>query len=264
VETAEIVQIEQAISAEQAKFFERSGTIPLSTWDAVVGLQPQAALERLSRVTERPSLPYRVILYEGRDPNAAALADGRVYVSTGMLAWLAPRPQAEDALAFVLAHELAHTTAQHLVDRYRAISQQNLWASVIGAGLAAATANAGETARQLGDLGSKAAALVRDVVVSGFTQDQELEADQLGIRYVLRAGYDPQAALGLLDDFQRFDNPLPFLRTHPYAVQRRAHLARYLAERSERLRQLRQAQPLYPRDSLSWQNLQRQIDALEK
>ena len=118
--------------------------------------------------------------------------------------------------------------------------------------------------------------------MSGYSQDQELEADQLGIRYVMRAGFDPQAALDLLEDFARFENPWPFLRTHPYTAERRAQLARYLSElrgaslppepaavpaapaRAERIRQLRQVQRQYPDGSVSWKNLQRQIEVLER
>ena len=133
-----------------------------------------------------------------------------------------------------------------------------------------------------------ATSLLQDVALSGYSQDQELEADQLGIRYVIRAGFDPKAALGLLDDFARFDNPSPFLRTHPYTAQRRADLVRYLEETQrqdsgagsapvrqesggrpagaveEERRRLRQLQQLYPKGSVSWKNLQRQIDALDR
>jgi hypothetical protein len=91
------------------------------------------------------------------------------------------------------------------------------------------------------------------------------------------------AALDLLEDFQRFDAPTPFLRTHPYVRERRAQLERFLIESGrlaapagggpgtppvdaveERLARLRQAQTLYPRDSISWRNLQQQIEDIEK
>ncbi|MBI3330829.1 MAG: M48 family metalloprotease, partial [Candidatus Omnitrophica bacterium] len=113
---------------------------------------------------------------------------------------------------------------------------------------------------------------------SGYSQEQELEADQLGIRYVSRAGFEPWAALDLLQDFSRFDYPWPFLRTHPYMSLRRDYLARYLAETRpvsdtifEKVsdtgtarKALQDAQRLYPKGSVSWQNLQRQLDALDR
>ncbi|MBI4343481.1 MAG: M48 family metalloprotease [Candidatus Omnitrophica bacterium] len=271
VETPDVLQIERAISAQQAADFARQGARPLREGEILWGFEPQAVLERLARVTERPGLPYQAYLYQGKDPNAASLADGRVYVSTGMLAYLAGRSRGPDELASVLAHELAHTTAQHLVKRYQTLQQQQVLLSLVNAGISAATRSAGATAQGVGQLALNAAALLRDVANSGYSQDQELEADQLGLRYLLRAGYDPRAALTLLEDFARFETPWPFLRTHPYSAQRRAYLEQYLRETGasagsgaqERIAQLRRIQQSYPPGSVSWQNLQRQIEALE-
>jgi predicted Zn-dependent protease len=257
-------------------------------------------VERLSRVTERPSLHYRAYLYEDEDPNAAALADGRIYLSSGMLAYLAARSGRDDEsldsasrprsgrmpseveaeLAFVIAHELAHTVAQHLVKRYRTLQQQQLLMALVAAGAAAATRSAGSGAEQAGRLALDVASLLRDVALSGYSQEQELEADQLGIRYVITAGFDPKTALALLGDFARFENPWPFLRTHPYVAKRREDLQRYLIDTgvlaatpvpsgpasgtiADRIKHLRDAQRLYPAGSVSWKNLQRQIDELE-
>ena len=135
-ESASALEIERSISAIQAKEFEREGARPIGPEERLRGFQIPRVIERLSRVTERPQLSYRAYLYTDRDPNAAALADGRVYISTGMLDYLASRgsgadepfdsasprsgrmpSEVEAELAFILSHELAHTAAQHLVKR---------------------------------------------------------------------------------------------------------------------------------------------------
>lgn len=281
VESSDVVRIERAISAQQAQRFERSGARPLGLGESPHGFPVQQILDRLRQVSERPGLPYRAHLYEDDNPNAAALADGRVYVSTGMLAYLASRGGSPDELASVLAHELAHTVAQHLVKRYQLIQQQQLLLAVVSAGAAAATRGASAGVAQAGQLATNVAGLLSDVATSGYSQDQELEADQLGIRYVIRAGYDPTAAPRLLRDFARFDVPWPFLRTHPYSTRRVEDLERYRRESGEtpppalpqspsppspamedRLRHLQEIQRGYPSGSVSWENLQRQIDAL--
>ena len=279
-ESAVALQIERAISAEQAKEFAQQGARLISRDESLWGFEVQRIVERLSRVTERPSLPYQAYLYEDKDPNAASLADGRVYVSTGMLRYLASRGSRADELAFVLAHELGHTVAQHLVKRYRTLQQQQLLMALIAAGASAATRDAGAAVQQAGRLALDAASLLRDVANSGYSQADELEADQLGIRYVVKAGFAPRAALALLEDFSRFENPWPFLRTHPYIVKRREDLRRYLTDTgvlttptatpasasegaAERINALRNAQRLYPAGSVSWKNLQRQIEELE-
>jgi len=266
-ESAAALQIERAISTLQAKEFARQRARPIGMDESLWGFEVQRIVERLSRQTERPSLRYRAYLYEDDDPNAAALADGRVYLSHGMLNYLASRGSRQDELAFVLAHELAHTVAQHLVKRYRRIQQQHLVLGLVAAGAAAATGDAGPAAQQAGRLAVDAASLLNDVALSGYSQEQELEADQLGIRYVIKAGFDPTAALALLEDFSRFEHPWPFLRTHPYVVKRRADVQRYLIDTgvltAGRLTSLREAQRLYPVGSVSWNNLQQQIEELE-
>ncbi len=278
-ESPAALHIERTISTYQAREFEQQGARLLGLDERMSGFDVQRLADRLSRVTERPSLSYRAYLYDDRDPNAAALADGRIYVSTGMLAYLKSRGSRADELAFVLAHELAHTVAQHLVKRYRTLQQQQLLMALVAAGATAATRDAGLGAQQAGQLALDVASLLRDVANSGYSQEQELEADQLGIRYVVAAGFNPQAALDLLEAFERFETPWPFLRTHPYSATRRAYLERDLQytgqlatpqasapsgdDVAEHVRNLREAQRLYPVGSISWQNVQRQIEKLE-
>jgi predicted Zn-dependent protease len=307
-ESSAVVNLERQISAYQAKEFERQGARLILAGERLWGFDAAAIVERLSRVTDRPSLAYRALLYHDEDPNAAALADGRVYLSSGMLDYLGQRgslpaeasaqagradepfdsasprsgrmpSEVEAELAFVVAHELAHTAAQHLVKRYQRLQQQQLLASLVAAGASVATRGASVAAQQAGRLAGDVAALIRDVAISGYTQEQELAADQLGIRYVIAAGYNPQAALELLRDFERFENPSPFLRTHPYIALRREYLQRYLLESQQRpppstpttsrrdaeaqREQLRRIQTMYPTGSVSWKNLQRQMDELK-
>jgi len=273
-------ELELTISAYQARTFERQQARLVQPGERLFGFDVHDIVDKLSRVTERPSLHYRALLYRDRDPNAAALADGRVYLSTGMLGYLASRGSDESELAFVIAHELAHTVAQHLVKRYRQLQQQQMVMALVGLGTAIAAREGGAQVTQLGDLASEVASLVNDVVLSGYSQEQELEADQLGIRYGLRAGYDPWAAVTLLEDFKRFEIPWPFLRTHPYIERRRQDLERFLTESDvapqriekpdvhtsteEARKRLLDAQKLYPIGSQSWKNIQKQLEVLER
>lgn len=278
-ESASSVEIERKISAVQAEQFEQEGARPIGARERLWGFEVQALIDKLSQVTERPYLHYRVYLYKDKQPNAAALADGRIYISDGMLTYLAERGGRDDELAFVVSHELAHTVAQHLVKRYYHLQQQQVWLALAAAGAAAATRGASTGVQQASKL---AVDLIQQVSFNGYSQEQELEADQLGIRYVRKAGFDPSAALDVLQDFTRFEGaPVgSFLRTHPYSELRRAYLQRYLEESGWRAtpgsaaaapsdasmakrQQLQRIQQMYPRDSVSWRNLQRQIDALE-
>jgi predicted Zn-dependent protease len=228
-ETASARRIEESISAVQAKEFEKQGARQVRADERLGGMPIQQIVNRLSR-TERPGLSYRAYIYTDKDPNAAALADGRTYLSSGMITYLASRGGREDELAFVLGHELAHTVAQHLVRRYRTLQQQQVLMSILAAGASAVTSGASTGLQRAGQIAVNAAGLLQQVANSGYSQQDELEADQLGIRYVVRAGFDPRAAIVFLRDFERFDSASPFLRTHPYIQLRREHLERYLAE----------------------------------
>ncbi|MBI4354652.1 MAG: M48 family metallopeptidase [Candidatus Omnitrophica bacterium] len=265
-----VVDLERTISAYQAQELERQGSRLIHAGERLWGFDVASVLRRLSRVTERPSLPYRVFLLQDRDPNAVALADGRVYVTSGMLNYLSSRGSREDELAAIVSHELAHTVAQHLIRRYRQLQQQQLLMAVVGVGTAIASQQGGSS---IGSLANDAASLVTSVANSAYSQDQELEADQLGARYMARAGYDPYSAVAVLRDFRRFAPGGIFLSTHPDPERRAQDLERFLTETTpasstpasvEPQRQrLKAAQRLYPAGSLSWQNLQRQLDDLD-
>src|SRR3989338_2078819 len=66
-----VIEIEQRISAEQAREFEQLGARPIRRGEDLGHFDVQALVDRLSRVTERPSLRYQAYLYHDQDPNAA-------------------------------------------------------------------------------------------------------------------------------------------------------------------------------------------------
>ena len=274
-ESPAAVELERTISAYQARDLERHGAQSVPLGERRWGFDVQDTVNRLSRVTERPTLHYQVVLLSDREPNAVALADGRIYITAGMLNYLASRGSHPNELALIVSHELAHTVAQHLVKRYQQLQQQQILMAIVGLGTSIATQQAGVPS-SVGSLVSDVASLVNNVVASGYSQAQELEADQLGVRYMLRAGYQPRAALPMLRDFSRFDVPWPFLRTHPYSQRRADDLERYLQETGTtaspprstpatieaQRRWLHDAQQLYPVGSQSWNNLEQQLKAL--
>jgi predicted Zn-dependent protease len=150
---------------------------------------------RLASRSELPDLKFTFTLLDSDIVNAFALPGGYVYVTRGLLAL----PQNEAELAGVLGHEIGHVTARHTAQRVT----QGQYAQV-GAGLAtiAGALLLGETGARLGQqLGGLGAA----AWVQGYSREQELEADQLGIRYLARAGYDPHAMATFLDSLRLND-----------------------------------------------------------
>jgi beta-barrel assembly-enhancing protease len=116
-----------------------------------------------------------------RAVNAFALPDGRIYVTLGLMRMIQNSPRAEDELAFVVGHEVTHVAERHSASQARKSLPVNIAAVLLGA----ATRN--ETLGTLGRYGAAAYS-------SSFSRKDEYEADQGGVRAMVRAGYDPNAA----------------------------------------------------------------------
>lgn len=178
---------------------------------------------RLAAVSDDPGRAYRITVLNSPNVNAFALPGGYLYVTRGLLALA--NDSAE--VAAVIAHEMAHVSANHGIQR-----QQREEAAEI-AGRVVTEVLAGDRAGQ--------AALARNRLnLASFSRNQELEADALGIQQIGRAGYDPYAAarfLEAMESFQRFRNAfqasnpeLDFLASHPAAPQRVQLAVRHAAQ----------------------------------
>jgi predicted Zn-dependent protease len=134
-------------------------------------------LLQLRNATDSPGQTYRVTILNSGLVNAFALPNGQLYVTRGLL--LLANDQAE--VASVLAHEIAHVTARHAIERQELESRSVLVSRV--------------RAEVLNNPG--AAQLVRDqaqVAIASFSRQQELEADRLGVQTLAAGGFDPYGA----------------------------------------------------------------------
>jgi predicted Zn-dependent protease len=133
----------------------------------------------LAAETEMPGLDYSFTVLDDDLINAFALPGGYIHVTRGLMA-LASN---EAELAGVLAHELGHVTARHSAERYSQGVVAGVGAAILGAaGSIVGVPGVGQVA----GYGAQA-------YMQSYSRDQEFEADKLGIRYMTRAGYDPDA-----------------------------------------------------------------------
>lgn len=135
----------------------------------------------LAKTSELPDLKFTFTVLDSPIVNAFALPGGYVYVTRGLLSLAAD----EAEMAGVLAHEVGHVTARHSAERYG----QAVTASIVQTGLGLL----------FGDIGAMAGGAVGGLALRSYSRDQEHEADLLGIRYLARAGYDPQAMATFLE-----------------------------------------------------------------
>jgi predicted Zn-dependent protease len=171
-------------------------------------------LVKLAKASETPGQPYRVTILNSGVVNAFALPSGDLFVTRGLLALANDTSE----VAAVMAHEIAHVTARHAYLR----AEQEKKAALI-----AQAARVIQSQQKGAEVESHSA-----LTIAGFSRQQELEADHIGIDVTARAGYDPFGAARFLDSLARSSafrasligqktNEKPdFLASHPSTPER--------------------------------------------
>lgn len=161
--------------------------------------------------------PYKYEFHLLADPNtinAFALPGGQVFITYALFSKL----KNEDQLAGVLGHEVGHVLGKHSNER---ISEANFWKLItMGASVG-------------GDLGSFANGLGQQTLLSN-GRDDELESDDLGVLFMLKASYNPEEMIGVMEILKSAAGPnrVPEMQsTHPDPENRiekiRASIAKY-------------------------------------
>ncbi len=166
--------------------------------------------QRLSKVSHRPTLNYHFKIVDVSVVNAFAVPGGYVYFTRGILASL----NSEAELAGVMGHEIGHITARHSASQYSR-------AQFAQFGLGVGTVFAGKVPGL-----SELAQLGTGMLFLGFSRDNERQADDLGVEYASKAGYDAAQMANFFETLERM-NPgsdrsgLPsWFSTHPNPVDR--------------------------------------------
>lgn len=145
-----------------------------------------AIVGRLMKASDVPGQRYSVTILNSPSVNAFALPGGFVYVTRGLLALA--NDDAE--LAAVIAHEMAHVTARHGIARQKKLETSLFLGKIVSSVLQNTKASQKSLEASKKSLAS-------------FSQKQELEADEIGVRTTARAGYDPFAASRFLVSLDR-------------------------------------------------------------
>jgi predicted Zn-dependent protease len=121
--------------------------------------------------------------------NAFAIPGGYVYVTRQLMGLM----NDEAELAFVLGHEIGHVAARHSAKREKAATRNTILGTLgqILVGVVAGNSGLGQLLQQGIGTGSQ-------LLTLKFSRAQEYEADDLGIRYLAKAGYDPTASSTML------------------------------------------------------------------
>jgi metalloendopeptidase OMA1, mitochondrial len=174
----------------------------------------QEVAKRISAASGE-SFPWEARLLKADDvPNAFCLPNGRIAIYTGIL----PITQNPDGLAVVMGHEVAHATLRHGGKRMTQgmLTQAAMTAVDAGLGVTEMSPNARGNVMAVLGVGANVGVLLP------FSREHETEADVEGLRFVIRAGYDPYEAPKLWERMAaRGGSSGPaWLSTHPASADR--------------------------------------------
>ena len=167
--------------------------------------QAQALVDQVGQKLVNASIaketPYKYefhLLADQNTINAFALPGGQVFITYALLSKL----ENEDQLAGVLGHEIGHVLGKHSAER---IGETEFWRTVsTGASVGA-------------DMGGLISGIGQQTLLTN-GRDDELESDDLGVRFMLKAGYNPEEMVGVMKILKTAAGPnrVPeFQSTHP-------------------------------------------------
>lgn len=149
----------------------------------------QSVGNKLAAVSD-VDLPYEFTVLNNSVPNAWALPGGKIAINRGLLTEM----NSEAELAAVLGHEIVHAAARH--------TAQQMSKGMLLQGLVVATSVATSDS-DYGNMAVGGASIAAQMLSMKYGRKAELESDKYGMRYMSKAGYDPQGAVSLQETFVR-------------------------------------------------------------
>jgi beta-barrel assembly-enhancing protease len=170
--------------------------------------------KKISGLTHRPHMPYSFRGVNAAYVNAYAFPGGSIAATRGILMEL--RNEAE--LSALLGHEMGHVNARHTAEQ---MSKGMLTNALIG-GIATI---AGTQSSGLGNLASQLGMFGAGALLAHYSRDNERQADALGLEYMVKAGYNPNGFVGLMDMLRSTSQHEPsaielMFSTHPMSDER--------------------------------------------
>jgi predicted Zn-dependent protease len=163
---------------------------------------------------------YQVGILDKAEIMAFATPGGHIFISRGLLR----RASSEDALAALIAHEMAHIQLNHGVE----FLEEARFAGelrALGAASAARAYRALSPEDRLESFAASVTALVDELIRNGYSQTQEFQADRYALSLLAAAGYDPAAMPDILRVLAPDNGHSWYTTTHPSPAGRLANLA---------------------------------------
>jgi metalloendopeptidase OMA1, mitochondrial len=210
-----LVPASEELQLGLTSFEEIKKETPISTNPAM-----KATVQRVGKriaavaATDMPDAQWEFVVFASKEANAFCLPGGKVGVYEGIMAIA----KDDAGLATIIGHEVAHAVARHGAERMSEAMLMQSGGQVLGTGLSSADPMWQQAAMLAYGAGAK---LGRELP---HNRRQELEADEIGVMYMARAGYNPRAALAFWQRFAEYKSAQGgateswlsnFLSTHP-------------------------------------------------
>jgi predicted Zn-dependent protease len=152
---------------------------------------------------------------DSNEINAFATSGGHIFVTRGLIS----AAKSEDALAAVIAHEVAHIQLQHSI---RAIKTSRITQALIVTGASTVGAVSGMNVNELTSVFNESVGeILQTLVNSGYSQTQEFAADNTAMSLLASAGYNSSALIDMLKELNAVQtSSAGFGKTHPSPAQR--------------------------------------------
>jgi predicted Zn-dependent protease len=168
---------------------------------------------------------YHVALLDSNEINAFATSGGHIFITRGLIS----SAKSEDALAGVIAHEIAHIQLKHSI---KAIKTSRITNALVVTGASAAGSVTGYDVKEMTDIFNEGVGeIVGTLVNNGYSQVQEFDADKTALSLLAGAGYNPSGLIDMLKELQRTQQGQSggFSKTHPSPDKRLASAEKALA-----------------------------------
>ncbi len=205
------------LSDEDAQAMAAQAAVEMDKKNKVMPASSKHA-KRLDRIVEsfrnEDGLALNFKVYNSREINAFAMADGTIRVYRGLLDNFT-----DDEVRFVIGHEIGHVKLGHSVKAMRTAYAT----SAVRKGVASQGGKAAELSNsQLGALGEA-------FINAQFSQSQEQDSDTYAVAFMKKHGFDPRAGLSVMKKFQQMDGGKgSMLSSHPASSDREDHIASLL------------------------------------
>jgi len=174
--------------------------------------------QRIAQQVNDKDFKWEFTIIESKEQNAWCMPGGKVAFYTGIF----PTLKTEAAMAAVMGHEVAHAVLRHSGQRIT----QEMGANIALGALSIGLANSPHRDGLMAALGAGATV----GVILPFSRGHESEADLVGLKYMAKAGYDPQEAVRFWERFKSAGGTPEFLSTHPSGDRRIRELNSHMAE----------------------------------